>query len=209
MRYKLVMFDFDGTLADSLPWFTSAINTVADKYRFRRIAQHEIDMLRGFSAHQVIQYLGVPMWKVPFIARHMQALAAANIDRIALFEGIDRVVQGLSQAGIVIGLVTSNAYENVRHVLGPRNAAHITYYECGVSLFGKGARFRSMLKRSGISPREALYVGDELRDLEAAARARIAFGAVGWGFTQLEALAAHGPAEIFRQVDDLLGLAMP
>ena len=38
VRYKLVIFDFDGTLADSFPWFAGVLNGVADRYGFRRVA---------------------------------------------------------------------------------------------------------------------------------------------------------------------------
>jgi phosphoglycolate phosphatase len=209
VRYKLVMFDFDGTLADSFPWFASVINAVADTYRFNRITAHEVDQLRGYNARQIMRHLGVPMWRLPFIARHMQALTAANIDRVALFDGIDRVLHDLSEEGVTIGVVTSNAEPNVRRVLGPASAARVAYYECGVSLFGKHSRFRTILKRSGVSAHDALYIGDELRDLEAARRAQIRFGAVAWGFTRIEALLAHQPDEVFRQVDDLRALTAP
>ena len=40
MRYNLVIFDFDGTLANSLPWFSRVLNEVADRYRFKRVAAH-------------------------------------------------------------------------------------------------------------------------------------------------------------------------
>jgi phosphoglycolate phosphatase len=49
-----------------------------------------------------------------------------------------------------------------------------------------------------------LAIGDELRDLEAATRAGIPFGAVGWGFTHIEALKAQAPAEAFAHMDDLV-----
>jgi phosphoglycolate phosphatase len=48
-----------------------------------------------------------------------------------------------------------------------------------------------------------LCIGDEIRDLEAAAKAGIPFGAVAWGFTQIEALQAHAPAEVFMRMDEI------
>ncbi len=198
------MFDFDGTLADSFPWFVSVANTVADTYKFRRIEASEIETLRGYSARQIVQHLSVPWWKLPLIGRHMRRLTAENIGQVHMFEGVDRMLQRLSEAGVIIGLVTSNSCENVRRVLGPGNAERITYYECDVSMFGKQGPFRRILKQSGVSRHEALCIGDELRDMEAAGQAGIPFGAVAWGFTQIEVLKAHAPAEVFAQMNDIV-----
>lgn len=203
MKYKLVIFDFDGTLADSFPWYIQVINTVADKYRFKRIETHEIEMLRGYGARQIVQHLGVPWWKLPLIARYMRTLTAQNIGQITLFEGVDRLLQQLSQAGVQLALVTSNSYENVVNVLGPDHAARIKYYECDVPIFGKRAGFQRILKQSGIPAQHALCIGDEARDIEAANKEHIPFGAVTWGFARIEALQAHRPAELFQKVDDI------
>ncbi len=75
MTYQLVIFDVDGTLADSFPWFLHVFDTLAERYRFRRITEQEGALLRGLSARQIIQYLGVPAWKLPLVARHARMLA--------------------------------------------------------------------------------------------------------------------------------------
>lgn len=204
MKYQLVIFDFDGTLADSFPWFGQIANSLADAYKFKRIEAHEVETLRGYSARQVIQHLGVPLWKLPFIARRMRALTANEVGSISLFAGVDRMLQRLSDEGITLALVTSNSYANVRAVLGPANAALIAHYECDVSMFGKRSRFRRVLKQTGVPPAQALCIGDEVRDIEAANKERIPFGAVTWGFTSIAALEAHGPAEVFAEVDDIV-----
>ena len=113
------------------------------------------------------------------------------------------MLECLACAGVTLALVTSNSAANARHVLGAANATRIRDYEGGVSLFGKAARFRRLLKRHGVRPQDALCVGDELRDLEAARQAQIPFGAVGWGFTPLPVLQAHAPAEVFVRMEEI------
>jgi phosphoglycolate phosphatase len=204
MKYELVIFAFDGTLADTFPWFLQVVNTLADAHKFKRVEAHEVETLRGYDARMVIRLLGIPWWKMPLVANHLRKLAAASGDHIALFEGTDRLLHRLSQHGITLAIVTSNSDATVRRALGPETARLIQYYACGVSTFGKPSRFRKIVKASGVSRCKTLVVGDELRDLEAAARAGIPFGAVGWGFTHIEALKAHAPAEVFVHMDDLL-----
>src|SRR5258705_751256 len=194
MRYQLVIFDFDGTLADSFPWFSRVINAVADRYRFKRVQPHEADTLRTMDARALMRHLGVAAWKVPLIAHHMRKRKSKELDQTRLFDGVDRMLLRLSNADIALALVSSNSEHNVRAILGAENAGLIRYYECGASLLGKSSRFRRVLRRSGTQARDTICIGDEIRDLEAAQKEGIAFGAVTWGYTTAEALIARSPS---------------
>lgn len=203
-RYRLVIFDFDGTLADTFPWFANAINRVAEKYHFKKIEPGEHETIRGFDAGGVLKYLGVPLWKMPLIANYMRTLMTHDIQKIALFQGIEGLLRRLSSVGLTLAVVSSNSYENIRHVLGTEMAALFAHYECGVSIFGKEAKLRKILKRSGVSPTEAIYIGDEIRDSEAARKVGIAFGGASWGYTKAESLRAHAPDDVFASIDDIV-----
>ena len=203
MRCKLVIFDFDGTLADTFPWFMRIINDVADRYNFKRIEPHEVELLRGMGATVIMAHLGVPRWKLPLIAGHMRKRKAREIGETKLFPGAEELLARLTSAGVRVAIVSSNSEANVRAVMGPSLAARVAFFECGASVFGKAARFRKVLRRSGILPPEAICIGDEVRDLDAARRAGIAFGAVAWGFTRADALQARGPNVLFSSLDEI------
>ncbi len=203
MRYRLAIFDFDGTLADSFPWALSVLDHLADRYHLRRVDPADIDRMRRFGARKLLKEYRVPIWKVLRMAGYVRKLMTQNAHHIPLFAGIDALLQGLAGQGLILGLVTSNAYENVCRILGPQNAALIQYYECSVSLFGKPGRLKKILRRSKVAPQDAIYIGDEIRDLEAARKARIPFGAVAWGYTHPEALLAHAPDRLFATVDEI------
>lgn len=200
MAYRLVIFDFDGTLADSAGWVRGVLNDVARRYGFRTLTAEEFTMLRGQDNRAIVRYLGVPMWKVPLVAAHMRRLMRRDAGGIALFAGVDDLLRGLAAEGVILAIVSSNAEDNVRRILGPENAALIAHYECGASIFGKRSRFRRVLRRAGIPPAQAIAVGDETRDLEAAALAGLAAGAVGWGYATPELLRRHGPTLMFDSV---------
>ena len=204
--YKLAIFDLDGTLSDSLPWFRQVMNSVADKHRFRRIEDGDHEMLRGKSSREIIAWLKVPFWRMPVIAADMRRRKSQNIDSIPLFTGVGSMLQALSRAGVVIAMVSSDSESNVRRALG-EHAGLISQFACGASIFGKAAKFRKVLKRTGIAAADAIAIGDEIRDGEAAAQAGIDFGAVSWGYARPEALRRLSPALVFDGVADILRIA--
>ncbi len=92
---KLVVFDVDGTLADSFPWFLHVFDTLAARYRFKRLTEQEGAILRGMRARQIIHHLSIPAWKLPLIARHARMLAKRDRTQIALFPGVDTMLAQL------------------------------------------------------------------------------------------------------------------
>lgn len=209
MPYSLAIFDLDGTLADSFPWFLRIVNTVADKHGFRRIADHEIAPLRDKGSREIVRFFGVPAWKLPIIARDMRRMKSAHLADIPLFPGVDDMLARLSAKGVVTAMVSSDHEANVRAALGPRNAALVSHYACGASLFGKARNFNRVLKAAGVPAAQAIAIGDEVRDLEAARKAGIAFGAVTWGYASPQALRARAPDAVFESFDDIVAALGP
>lgn len=207
MRYRLVIFDFDGTLADSLPWVRAVFGQLAQEFGFRSPDAADMELLRRSTPRDAMALLRVPRWKMPFIAARVRRRMAAELDAVHAFDGVDQVLRQLDEAGVTLAVVSSNSRRNVESVLGTKAAARVAHWACGSSLLGKAAYFRRVLARSRIPAEDAICIGDEIRDAHAARKAGIAFGAVGWGYHALDALQAEGPAEIFERVEDLARLA--
>lgn len=203
----LIIFDFDGTLADTFASFVGVFDQAAGKYGFRPLDRARQGALRGMDARQIMAHHDIPLWKVPAIARFMRAAMAADIANITPFAGIDGVLRALHAQGVTLAIVTSNSRANVRAILGPDLVALFGHVECGASLFGKPAKIRKVLAATAVAPEHAMLIGDEIRDAKAAADAGIDFGAVAWGFNEVGALAVHHPRRIFRHVDELLELS--
>ncbi len=204
--YRLVIFDFDGTLADSFGWFLDVFDEVADRFKFRKLDRDRLNEFRGLSTRDLLRHHGVPLWKVPMIAAHARTLQGLHLDAIPVFAGMDTVVADLKTRGVTLALVTSNAHGNIAHILGPETLGAFDHVVCGASLLGKAAKFRAALKATGIDAKAALAVGDELRDIEAARATGIAAGAVDWGYALPERLRAEAPDHIFErpaQITDL------
>lgn len=203
MPYSLAIFDLDGTLADSFPWFLRTVNDIADRFGFRRVADDEIETLRHASTREILSALEVPVWKLPMIARYARQLKAEHAATIPLFPGVEAMLQTLSDNGVQLALVTSDSEANARQKLG-HTATLITHFDCSASLFGKAAKFRRVIRRAGAKPADVIAIGDEVRDIEAARSAGIAFGAVSWGYAAPAALRALAPDHMFERMDEIV-----
>lgn len=204
MGYRLIIFDFDGTLADSAAWFASVFNGVARRHGFRELDAAEMAQLRGRSNREIMQRLRVSPWKLPFIAAHVRKLAAEAAPSISLFPGVGEMLRRLAGRGVKLAIVSSNSEATVRKVLGPELAGLVTHYGCGASVFGKAAKFREVIRKAGVAEADVLSVGDEVRDIEAARKVRLAAGAVTWGYATAEILRAQRPSALFETTDDVL-----
>lgn len=202
MSYSLAIFDLDGTLADSFPWFLRTINDVADRFNFRRVADDEIEALRHASSREILARLEVPLWKLPAIARHARRLKAEAAAEIPLFAGVETMLRTLAGNGVQLALVTSDSEANAREKLGEA-ASLFAHFDCAASLFGKPAKFRRVVRRAGVEPSRVIAIGDEVRDIDAARVVGIACGAVCWGYAAPAALRALAPDHVFAQMDEI------
>lgn len=203
MKYDIAAFDFDGTLADTMPWFNAILNAAADKYGFRKIDAAERDQLRHRDASEVLKFLDIPLWKLPAIMTHVRALMQEIDPSVPVFDGVPDALVRLKAGGMRLAVVSSNSLENVRCVLGPATAALFDDYECGAGLFGKAAKIGRLLERHDTAPERFLLVGDEMRDIDAARKAGVRVGVVAWGYNHVDALRERGPDELFMRAADL------
>lgn len=203
MKYKLAIFDFDGTLADSFPFILSIIDHLADKYHLARINPEDICELRKMHTRDLMRQFNVPMWKLPLMGRNVSSLMMKNSGQIQLFEGIDAVLRDLADLGIILVLVSSNSLDVIQQVLGSEIASLFSHFECGSSIFGKKGRFKKVLKKFDMQPSDVISIGDEIRDLEASRKMNIPFGAVSWGYTDPTAFESLNPNYVFQSVSDI------
>jgi len=200
MAYGLVIFDFDGTLADSFAGFLAAIDAAAATHGFSPLDPQRHDEYRAMPPRALMRELGLPLWKVPAVSATMRQALSRDIDRMQLFDGATGLLRALRRHGIRTAIVSSNSQANVERELGHKYAAMIDHFGCGASIFGKRRKLRQALAEFDFAPRQVLCVGDEIRDAQAAAALGLDFAGVAWGYATRTALAPqcrHGPFEDF------------
>ena len=208
-RYRLAIFDFDGTLANSLHWFRSSFPAMIARFDLAPVSADELEGLRMMSGRQIMARLNVPMWRLPAIVSDMRKRKLAAAGEISLFDGVEGMLAELQRLGINVAIVSSDGEESVRRVLGP-TACLISRFDCGAAVFGKHRKFRRVARHFGISPADTICIGDEIRDVEAARAAGMASGAVAWGYAFPAALQAAGPTHFFNSIAEITQrLALP
>lgn len=198
MIFDLAIFDFDGTLADTVGWFGEAVNVAAQHFNFRSLTKAEFDDTRRESGDRLLERLQIKPEQLPTLARFVQELAISKSSGFSLFPGISEMLNALHAAGVKIAVVSSNAEATVRTVI--EDHAHIDFYECDVGFFDKKTRYERVIELARTSASRTIAIGDEGRDIDAARSAGLTVGAVSWGFATEDYLACLKPDFLFDTV---------
>ena len=201
-RYRLAIFDFDGTLADSLDWFRASFQETIARFDLAPVSPEELEGMRGLSAREIKARLKVSMWQLPVIVSDMRKRKLAAASETSLFAGIPAMLADLQRLGVKTAIVSSDSEASVRQVLGP-TASLITRFDCGAAVFGKHWKFRRVARKLGAKPTETICIGDEIRDIEAADAASMDSGAVAWGYALPAALQAAKPTHLFNSIEEI------
>jgi HAD superfamily hydrolase (TIGR01509 family) len=201
---KVIIFDFDGTLADTIDILLSITNRLSAEFGFKSATKEELAQLSNLNSWQLLQYSGISIFKFPLLIRMLKAELRREIPNIQLFPEIKEVLLELKKLGFQLGIITSNSRENVLASLERNGLQDIFTFIYSGSTFGKHKVINRWLKRENINAKEVVYVGDEIRDIEAARKTGIKVIAVAWGFNSQEALAAHNPDFLIKRPQELI-----
>jgi phosphoglycolate phosphatase len=197
-----IIFDFDGTLADSLPLVIDIAGHMLGKDHL--LNQTDIAKLRKMSATEILKYSGIPYWKVLIILVKGKAIFAKRLDELPLFAGMPEVVKQLHTDGHKLYLVSSNNEQIIRKVLRSKGLEDQFDSVYGnVAIFSKARALRKVLKDKKINHKDCIYIGDEVRDVEAAKKAGIPVIAVTWGYNSQDAIKRQKPDYIVKTPEEI------
>lgn len=210
MQYRSLVFDFDGTIADTLGETRRIFNQIAPDYGIRQVEEHELEGLRHLSLKQLLDHLDIPKRRVPALIARGTGLMRGNITRLNLIEGMGEVLVELRNHVDSFGILTSNASANVDLFLRTHGLRdHFDFISSTSKLTGKSKHLKAIRKTFSLRAEQMLYIGDELRDVKASQKAGIPIAAVTWGFNSRESLAAENPNHLFTHPTDFLRLLVP
>lgn len=200
----VLLFDFDGTIVDSMTVIKTILNDLAPKYGYKNLEDNDIELLRGKSPREILTFVNLSFLKIPFIARDLKKAFRENLQNVPLVAGMKETLQTLSRQGVLFGIITSNGKENVETFL-KLNGIHTVEFVYGdVGLFGKARVIERALRENSIDKQNAVYVGDELRDIDAAKKVGIKIISVTWGFNSSEALKNASPNYLVHNPNEIV-----
>ncbi|MEW6356559.1 MAG: HAD hydrolase-like protein [Planctomycetota bacterium] len=202
----VLVFDFDGTLADTFEHFVSIGNRMAEEHGFRRAGAEEIEMLRDMSAWEAIRYFGVPLLKVPFLLAQAERELQRRIGDVQAAEGVRDVILRLRSCGQTMGILTSNSQRNVMAFLRRHDMEVFDFVKTLSRLWGKVRQLRHVMRHYRLASERLLYVCDEVRDIRAARKAGVRAAAVSWGFNSASALRQEQPDYLLSRPEELLSI---
>ncbi len=203
---SVVIFDFDGTLADTFRAGFEILNELAGEYGYRPLLEADIEGARDFSTRGLMRHLGIPARKLPAISRQGVKRLRGRIHSIQPLPGVAVMLQTLVERGFRLGVVTSNSEENVGVFAKNHGLEVFEFVRSSSRLMGKGREIRQVMRANGFGIEEALYVGDETRDIEACRGIGMRCAAVTWGYNSRRALEDQVPYAIVDSPDELLTL---
>lgn len=206
--YHTVIFDFDGTIAATLEAARVAYNNIASSSGYKQIAPEDIPILREEKLNDILKILGVSKLQAPSLLMKGRALLREELASVPVIEGMKEVLLAMKASSKLIGILTSNSAENVRLFLEANDLSDcIDSIQTTSSLAGKSRCLKRMLKSledDGRAQAGVIYVGDEVRDVEACQKVKIDVAAVTWGFNARSALVDAKPSYVVDSPEELL-----
>lgn len=206
MKKYILIFDFDGTIADTHRYLVDISNRLAQEFNYNKINLNELDDLKNKSSQEIIHYLKIPVMKIPAIIAKGKKEFHKGIADIRPFYGIKDILLRIKETGTTIGILSSNSLENINKFLQNHDMEFFDFIHATPKLWSKNTSLKKLIKSNGFSIDQILYVGDEIRDISAAKKVGIKVAAVGWGYNSAKALRKYNPDYVLQTPDEIYKL---
>lgn len=199
-----IIFDFDGTLADTFALGSKLINEYADRLGYKQI---DFAANKDKSARELIKMSGVRFWQIPGLIRFFRKKSVERAGEVKAFDGIPDLVRRLHDDGFSLGIITTNSAQTINIFLGKYGLTDFfTYIKPEISLFGKRRAIRRARRHL---KSDIIYIGDELRDIEACRAVDVPIISVSWGFNSTEILEKNNAGKVAANTEEVYNFILP
>ncbi len=199
---RLMIFDFDGVIADSAHLALKTINRMAAMEGHSEETTGKELLELGLTG--IIKKYKVPLYKVPAYIHKSRDIMNEEIGNVKPHKGVKAALLKLRK-GHKLAIISSNSRKNIEVFVRNNGFKGIfDFIVAGVSIFSKSSHMKRALKLAGVEKRYAICVGDEVRDIDAARKAGVRIACVTWGFNSRKLLERNNPDFIVSKPQQLL-----
>jgi len=207
-RYRLLAFDWDGTLADSTALIAGALQQACRDLGLAVPADAAARHVIGLGHADAIRHLAPelePALHGRFSERYGVHYLAGDAS-IPLFEGVREMLAELVERGFLLGIATGKTRRGLARALAQHGLAHhFTVLRCADEGFPKPHpdMLLALMQQAGVEAEETLMIGDTTHDLELARNAGVAAVAVAYGAHASEGLVEMAPLATVHSIAEL------
>jgi phosphoglycolate phosphatase len=202
---KTIIFDFDGTIADTLETIAILYNKIAHDFNCKPVSFEEKEKFRSMKTHDFLKECNIPVLLLPVLALKIKAELKFEIRKVKAITGIVEALHEIKKAGYSIGVMSSNSVENINIFLKENSIEKLfDFVHSGKNIFGKDKVILRVISKNKLNKKEVIYVGDETRDIEALKRIKVPIIAVSWGFNSHQILEKLNPEGLIDKPNELL-----
>lgn len=198
-----VIFDFDGTIGDSFGLIVDIFHHITK--REERLTDKQMTELRGYPLAVIAKRLKVPWYRIPWLLARGRLLMGKRMHEVPLFPGMGKTIEQLHAEGHDLFIVSSNSGRNVRKFLKQHHLyKYFTEVKGNAGLFGKSHAISKLCRSNSVRISDAVYIGDETRDVIATKAIGMRIIAVGWGFADDDFLKKLHPTAFADKPHDIV-----
>ena len=209
-KYKLAVFDLDGTILDTLADLSDSLNHILTLYGFPERTQQEVRSFVGDGIRKLIER-AAPQGTDDAVTERMFAdfkpyYAAHCADKTRPYEGITELIEGLRRNGMMTAVVSNKADAAVQTLCDdyfPGLFELVVGERAGIARKPVPDSVNAVLRELGVSREDAVYIGDSEVDIATSRNAQLECISVTWGFRDADVLVRHGAKRIVNTVDEL------
>ena len=201
--YKMIIFDFDGTIANTYTLLNKVYFELTKMYDFPSLTQQEIEDLRNLSSREILKAFNVPLWRLPRILKDALPIYRKFLPESPIYPDIKALLLALHKENFKLFILSSNNDLMIKQFLVEHDLDIFETIVGNVGLFKKHRALKKLIRKSKINKSDILYVGDEVRDIDACKKVGIDIAAVTWGYDHAEILTSKNPKFIIYDADIL------
>lgn len=203
---KIILFDFDGTIADTLLPALNILNGYLKENGYQRITADDLKKLRHMNPLQIVSHFKFPIWKLPALVKHVRDELSKHVEEIRIFPGVDKLIRDFKKNHYLLAVLSSNSQETIDRFLEFNKINVFNYVKCEPNILEKAKLLKKFLKDNRLSPSEVIYIGDEVRDIEACKNVGIQIISVSWGFNDAVSLRKMKPDFLVKKPTEIFNL---